>query len=556
MSVMNLSNQSIKFSLLLISIFIVLVASFAEFGLERLNNHKKETIRESLQTVLVSNHKTIYLWIDQRKLDIENIAKNTELVKLTANLIYEHQGRIKPLYVSTIAQLKEYLSSEIKEKMEVEFYIISKNRRTVASNKNKQKEEINPIHIQAKNHLDSVFSGKTVYIKMIDSNNEHSYFIVAPIQNLLGVTFAAIAIKINPSREFSDITELGRLGDSGETYAFNEDGVLITKSRFDDLADKNRVAFSNEEIELRLKEKRMPTSESGFDVDGYINYRGATVMGAWLWDKTLGFGLATEIEMSEGMQSYHEIKNIVIIVLFLTTLLSITLFVLIKILQIDSEKKLKKAHAELEQRVFERTRELQDAKNKLTSVNKKLEELSITDGLTGISNRRNFDLHYDNEWKRCVREEKSVTIIMFDIDYFKKYNDTYGHQKGDDCIRAIGTMLKTTDLANRPGDLIARYGGEEFIVLLVDASINYSNYISNKIHSSVKELKIPHETSEVGNVRYVTVSVGYAREESVEKIKPADLIKYADEALYKAKEQGRNQVVCHFPADNVSILKS
>ena len=136
----------------------------------------------------------------------------------------------------------------------------------------------------------------------------------------------------------------------------------------------------------------------------------------------------------------------------------------------------------------------------------------------------------------------AVTIIMFDIDCFKNYNDTYGHQKGDDCIKAIADKIKSLDLMKRPGDLVARYGGEEFIILLINASIEYSDYIAHKILTGISDLKIPHKTTSVANQQYVTVSIGYARSENIEENGQKDLINKADGVLYEAKHKGRNRV--------------
>lgn len=174
--------------------------------------------------------------------------------------------------------------------------------------------------------------------------------------------------------------------------------------------------------------------------------------------------------------------------------------------------------------------------------NKELEVLSITDELTGISNRRDFVKHLESEWRRCFREEMSMSIIMIDIDYFKNYNDTYGHQMGDECLITIAQLINITEIVNRPGDMLARYGGEEFIVLLVDATAGYTEAIAKSIHNKVNELRILHTATGESNHGYVSISVGYARAENVRDTSYKEIIKKADGALYKAKDAGRNQV--------------
>ena len=168
-----------------------------------------------------------------------------------------------------------------------------------------------------------------------------------------------------------------------------------------------------------------------------------------------------------------------------------------------------------------------------------LREMVARDGLTGIQNRRMFDQHIHRVWQQAVREDKQIAVLLADIDCFKNYNDRYGHQAGDECLRAVATSL--SQCARRPLDFVARYGGEEFAVVLYEASREYVAEVLTRIQRSIAELNIPHEASVVAS--RLTISIGAAF------IKPSlsrtadGLIRLADEALYTAKEQGRNRVV-------------
>ena len=170
-----------------------------------------------------------------------------------------------------------------------------------------------------------------------------------------------------------------------------------------------------------------------------------------------------------------------------------------------------------------------------------LEKLSYMDGLTQIHNRRYFDINLEKEWNRSARHGASISIILFDIDHFKAYNDTYGHQQGDECLKLVA---KTAEAAlKRPGDFISRYGGEEFAAVLPDTDLEGAMLVAGKIRSSIEALKIPNVHSSV--IPLVTVSGG------VQTAIPAPgsdwprFIEEADQALYHAKNNGRNHV-CHF----------
>lgn len=169
----------------------------------------------------------------------------------------------------------------------------------------------------------------------------------------------------------------------------------------------------------------------------------------------------------------------------------------------------------------------------------KVRDLSNRDGLTGIPNRRYFDDTLERIWKQAIRLSKPVSIIMCDIDDFKAYNDTYGHQKGDECLKLVAQKLSKT--LKRPLDMVSRYGGEEFIVLLPDTSLKGATHIAESLREQIESLKIMHETSTATDV--VTISLGVASTIPTHKSSYEVLILAADNALYKAKESGRNRVV-------------
>jgi diguanylate cyclase (GGDEF)-like protein len=168
-----------------------------------------------------------------------------------------------------------------------------------------------------------------------------------------------------------------------------------------------------------------------------------------------------------------------------------------------------------------------------------LREMVARDGLTGIQNRRMFDHHIQRAWQQAVREEERVAVLLVDIDCFKDYNDRYGHQAGDECLRAVAVSL--SQCARRPMDFVARYGGEEFAVVLYEASREYVAEVLTRIQRSIAELNIPHEASRVASRLTVSIGAAFILPSSTRTYE--GLIQLADEALYSAKEQGRNRVV-------------
>jgi diguanylate cyclase (GGDEF)-like protein len=169
---------------------------------------------------------------------------------------------------------------------------------------------------------------------------------------------------------------------------------------------------------------------------------------------------------------------------------------------------------------------------------KKLQSLADRDGLTMIANRRRFEEFLAKEWRRCQRHHLPLALIMLDIDYFKPYNDTYGHLRGDETLKKVAETVNNA--AQRPGDLAARYGGEEFILILGETDLNAATTIAEKLRHRVEQLAIPHSSSEVATI--ITISLGVASVTPNSDTTATHLIAAADTALYAAKTQGRNQV--------------
>lgn len=196
------------------------------------------------------------------------------------------------------------------------------------------------------------------------------------------------------------------------------------------------------------------------------------------------------------------------------------------------QQEIRSANEGLEATVRERTAELERS-------NQQLAALSSTDALTGLANRRRFDEAWTEEWQRAARQGAALALVLIDVDHFKAYNDHYGHQAGDECLRRVAAVLAGE--ARRAGELVARYGGEEFVVVLPGADAGTARDFAERLRTAVEAEAMPHAHSPAAPV--VTISMGVAAGQPRHEADAEALLKEADVALYHAKRRGRNQVL-------------
>ncbi|NMP30333.1 diguanylate cyclase [Thalassotalea sp. M1531] len=587
----QIKKQNIR-AILLISVFMSAVVFLSVIALYQIKSSTTEQVRENLQTLLLTIQEAHHILVEQRRFALESISENESVIKLTQDLIHDYQGD-KPLVQSKyLTEFRQLLAPILENFGDQGFFIIAPDNISIASMRNSNLGTVNLIAQQNPELLARVFDkGEAVFIPPIRSdvpiNNQKlqrisidaTMFIVSPIFDESLSVIAAIAIRINPMTYFSSVTTLGRVGETGETYAFDKSGTLLTESRFveqlrklsmldygensifniqlkdpgGNLLKGFKPTLSYEQLPLTYMAQQATSGKSGVNTQGYRDYRGVNVIGAWIWDENFQFGVATEINTQEALQPYFKTRNTFIMVITITMILCLLMLKFLFRVQRQFQAKILQTNADLEVRVLKRTSDLEDAKEALSQVNQELAVLAITDGLTGLHNRRHFDNQFNLEWQRCLRDGKSIAIILFDIDYFKQYNDFYGHLMGDICLKNIGTLLMEANITKRPSDIIARYGGEEFIVMLSNTNHEYCQQAAQAICDNIRELGVPHERSESNNQNVVTVSVGYIVSNQLKGLRPNQLVARADKALYQAKSRGRNTVVEFFESDHANI---
>ena len=404
--------------------FIILVIALAFFALDRVEDRIRRDAGDALQIILQTTRESLNLWIETSKRDLNRLAGDPRIVFLAENQLQAPRKREDLLKRQSLKELRRFFQNNKDRFGKANYFIIAPDFVNVASMEDKQIGVKNRIAFQALDLLNRALEGETVMVppiwgeaKSVPESGEKAdalptMFFVAPLKNIRGRIVAAVAREFDPSQDFTRLIQLGRIGNTGETYAFGRYGRLLSRSRFDaDLQKAGLIAEDQKSIlrvslrdpgvdltrgfspavpgyqqPLTLMAEQATRGESGLNVEGYRDYRGVPVFGAWLWDDTLGFGLASEIDQDDALGPYFTSRAVIMTVLGITVILALGSLMLVVLIDIRTNRALQRSHDELEHRVEERTAELNENQARLEQAEERSRLLleSAEDGIFGV----------------------------------------------------------------------------------------------------------------------------------------------------------------------------
>nr|WP_319394896.1 transporter substrate-binding domain-containing protein [uncultured Desulfobacter sp.] len=394
------SNKAAWLGPVMVVLFLTTIIVMTQVALKVIEAQTRNNAAASLQTVVQSTHNSLLVWVENRKAAINQLAKDPVITELTKALLSVPVEKEALLNSPPLAGLRAHFNTHRDKYGDIGFSIINPGHINIGSMEDNNIGSITPIARQRKNILKRALSGETVFILPVypvvapDASSPPAQpatmFFAAPIMNPSGKVMAVLTLRLDPARDFKRLIQMGQIGQSGETYAFDKKGRFISFSRFTGQLEKAGLLKEGlqEILNLRVTDPggnlsadftpfvanakapltRMAQSatagNSDLSVDGYRDYRGIRVLGAWRWDRDLNFGLATEIDEQEALSTYRTTKTILIAVLGLTAVLSVFLTAVGLWLGRRANRILQKSRDELERRVTERTAELKDSEEK------------------------------------------------------------------------------------------------------------------------------------------------------------------------------------------------
>jgi diguanylate cyclase (GGDEF)-like protein len=554
---------------------------------------------QSLDAVLKSTERGLFEWFDARRTEAQGLAKDEIIQESTRQLVALPRLAETLRHHAAQTSFRHTVEYWLKTGSYVGASIVSEDGFVLASTRDLSIGETATGMNLSKERIFDALNGKTVYAAQAgrsistdepgasESSNTPELRLLTPIESNRLPIQAVLILNVKLSDRFTAVLHAGRFGNTGEIYAFDRGGHLLTSTRFDALFSRFRVDDPSKAMVLG-RELRIPPSTTmsrtalktsigswpttrlatqavqegrGSDLLGYRNFLGQRVLGAWSFQDELEMGLGVEIDENEALAQNRE-NRWVLMALF--SMFAITAFVLTLKAHALSKRLYRLASSiekVTERRVRERTdslvkendalaRKLEEhrtiesslriAQKSLEETSERFARLSQLDALTNLANRRRFDEFLEREWRRCIRYNKPISLILVDIDYFRLFNDAYGHGVGDDCLREIAGVISAA--ARRSEDLAARLGGEEFALVLCDTDSEGARAIAHHVRHTIENLAIDHEMTMVADVDTVTVSLGVATKLPEPNSGPSVLLYHADEALFLAKQEGRNCV--------------
>jgi PAS domain S-box-containing protein len=401
-----------------------LVIVLAGFALSRVQAKIKADVEQALQIVLQTTRESLNLWIESNKFDLTRLAGDPRIVFLVENQLQVPRNKDDLLKSQALRELRRFFQNNKDRFGKASFFIIAPDFVNIASMGDKNIGSKNRIASQALDLLNRAFKGETVMVPPIwadtvlasssgvNLGNTPAMFFTAPVKNLQGQIIATVARQIDPSQDFTRLIQLGRIGKTGETYAFDRYGKLLSQSRFDeDLRKAGLIAEGQKSIlrisvrdpggdmtkgfspsvpryqqPLTLMAREATKGKSGLSVTGYRDYRGVPVYGAWLWDDKLGVGLATELDQADALSPYFTSRAVILTVLGITVLLALGSLMFAVLIDIRANRALQKSYDELELRVEERTAELKENQARLEQAEERSRLLleSAQEGIFGV----------------------------------------------------------------------------------------------------------------------------------------------------------------------------
>jgi len=397
--------------LVLLTGFLIFSGVLSHFSLEHNKQQTLQSVQNSLETVLATTQESLTLWLGSQKRNITQLGHNEKLVHLTQELLKVPDNKSALLASEELANMRRFFQEyPDPEFSSVGFFIINRQMHSIGSARDSNLGSTNLIARVHPEILRQVFQGETIFIspirsdvyltsKQVSKTLPPTLFIVAPIKNFQGQVLAAVAKRMDPSKDFSQVIQLGRLGETGETYGFSQQGILLSESRFDDQLRRVGLIPPTEHSVLYIKVRnpgvnlttgattsvpremqpltymaqQATSGISGANMQGYRDYRGVPVFGAWAWNDFLGIGLTTEIDVNEALAPYHTFRITLIGVLSLILLFSSFGVIFTLIFSERAYRILRLAQQDLEAQVNLRTQELRHSEQHLIEALKQAE---------------------------------------------------------------------------------------------------------------------------------------------------------------------------------------
>jgi diguanylate cyclase (GGDEF)-like protein len=567
--------------------------------LETSESTTRAAVGQTLDSVLNATERGLFEWFDARRTEAQRLAKDEVVLDSTRQLLESPPFAETLSHHAAQSSFRHTLEYWLKTGNYVGACIVNDAGLVLASTRDLSiGETVTGMNLRKERLLEAL-NGKTVYVPPIwrpisndepgasQTSNIPVLRLLTPIESNRHSIQAVLVLNVKLSDRFTAVLHAGRFGNTGEIFAFDRGGRLLTNTRFDALFSRFGVVEPSGVVTLG-SELRIPPGTAlsstasktsidswpmtrlatqavqggrGSDLFGYRNFLGQRVLGAWSFQDELEMGLGVEIDENEALAINRENRWVLWTLCGLLALMAFVSTHKTRILSNRLHRLATSIEKVTERRVFERTESLvkendelvrkleehRTIESSLRVAQKSLEEtserfarLSQLDALTNLANRRRFDEFLEREWRRCIRYNKPISLILVDIDYFRLFNDAYGHGVGDDCLREIAGVISAS--ARRSEDLAARLGGEEFAIVLCDTDSEGARAIAHHVRHTIENLAIDHEMTMVADVDTVTVSLGVATKLPEPNSGPSVLLYHADEALFLAKQEGRNCV--------------